>query len=86
MISTNLYLFAKKIHRFLVILISTIGILMAGTGTLLKFTVISEKLSFVDMEQVRLIHNNLSPYFTAVFLGMLITGLIMYFYPMLKNK
>ena len=86
MISTNLYLFAKKIHRFLVLLISTIGILMAGTGTLLKFTVISEKLSFVDMEQIRLIHNNLSPYFAVVFLGMLITGLIMYLFPMLKNK
>jgi len=59
---------------------------MAGTGTLLKFTVISEKLSFVDMEQIRLIHNNLSPYFAVVFLGMLITGLIMYFFPMLRNK
>ena len=86
MISTNLYLFAKKIHRFLVILISTIGILMAGTGTFLKFIIISEKLSFVDMEQIRLIHNNLSPYFAVVFLGMLITGLIMYFFPMLRNK
>ena len=86
MISTNLYLLAKKIHRFLVIIISVIGLLMAGTGTLLKYTFISKKLTFIDLGLIRSFHNNLSPYFAVVFLGMLITGLVMYLFPMLKNK
>lgn len=86
MISTNLYLLAKKIHRFLVIIISVIGLLMAGTGTLLKYTFISKKLTFIDLGLIRSFHNNLSPYFVVVFLGMLITGLVMYLFPMLKNK
>ncbi len=86
MISTNLYLLAKKIHRFLVIIISVIGLLMAGTGTLLKYTFISKKLTFIDLGLIRSFHNNLSPYFVVVFLGMLITGLAMYLFPMLKNK
>jgi len=86
MISTNLYLFAKKIHRFLVILISTIGVLMAITGMVLKYTFIATKFTLIDLGLVRFIHNSLSPIFFIVFLGMLITGLIMYFYPMLRNK
>ena len=81
MVSANMFLLSKKIHRFLVIIISVIGILMIGTGILLKY-----KPDFIDMGLVRLIHNNLSPYFVVVFLGMLITGLVMYIFPMLKNK
>ena len=86
MISANLFLLSKKIHRFLVIIIATIGVLMAGTGILLKYTIISKKLTFIDLGLIRSLHNNLSPYFAVVFLGMLITGLIMYLFPMLKNK
>ena len=86
MMSTNLYLLAKKIHRLLVLIIAVIGVLMAGTGILLKYTFISKKLIFIDLGLIRSLHNNLSPYFAVVFLGMLITGLVMYLFPMLKNK
>ncbi|MEK7597208.1 MAG: hypothetical protein AAB441_01025 [Patescibacteria group bacterium] len=86
MISINLYVSSRKIHRFLVLIISVIGLLMAGTGTLLKYTFISKKLTFIDLGLIRSFHNNLSPYFVVVFLGMLITGLAMYLFPMLKNK
>ena len=81
-----MFLLSKKIHRFLVIIIATIGVLMAGTGILLKYTIISKKLTFIDLGLIRSLHNNLSPYFAVVFLGMLITGLVMYLFPMLKNK
>lgn len=83
---TNLYILSRKIHRIMVLIISVIGLLIAGTGILLKYTFISEKLSFIDLGLIRFLHNNLSPYFAIVFLGMLITGLFMYLYPMLRNK
>ncbi|VVA43985.1 conserved hypothetical protein [Candidatus Roizmanbacteria bacterium] len=83
---TNLYLLSRKIHRLLVLIIAVIGVLMAGTGTLLKYTFISEKLTFIDLGLIRFLHNNLSPYFAIVFLGMLITGLFMYIFPFTRNK
>lgn len=86
MVSTNLYLLAKKIHRLLVIIILIIGLVMAGTGILLKYYFISEKLTFIDLGVVRSLHNNLSPYFAVIFLGMMITGIIMYLYPLTRNK
>jgi len=86
MISTNLYLLAKKIHRMIVLIIIVVGLLMAGTGTLLKYSFVSEKLTFIDLGLIRFLHNNLSPVFSIVFLGMLITGFIMYLFPMLRNK
>ncbi|VVA44469.1 conserved hypothetical protein [Candidatus Roizmanbacteria bacterium] len=86
MMSTSLYLLAKKIHRLLVLIIAVIGVLMAVTGTLLKYTLISKKLTFIDLGLMRSLHNNLSPYFAVVFLGMLITGLIMYLYLLIPKK
>ncbi|EKE14875.1 MAG: hypothetical protein ACD_12C00259G0005 [uncultured bacterium] len=86
MISTNLFLFSKKIHRFLVIFIAIIGIIMSVTGILLKYTFIAAKFTFIDLELIRFIHNNLSPIFALVFLGMLITGLIMYIFPLIRKN
>lgn len=83
---TNLYILSRKIHRILVLIISVIGILMAGTGILLKYTFIAIKFTFIDLGLIKFIHSNLSPYFAIVFFGMLITGLFMYLYPMLRNK
>lgn len=82
----KLYLLSKKIHRILVLIISVIGILMAITGIILKYTFIATKFTFVDLGSVRFVHNNLSPVFSIVFLGMLATGLIMYLFPVLRNK
>lgn len=86
MISTNLFLLSKKIHRFLVFIIAIIGIIMAGTGILLKYTFIVTKLSFIDLRLIRFMHNNLSPVFTIVFLVMLVTGLLMYLFSSLRDK
>jgi len=83
---TNLYLFSKKIHRILVLIIFVIGILMGITGIFLKYSFIAAKFTFMDLGLMRYIHNNLSPYFFIVFLGMLITGLVMYIFPLTRNK
>jgi len=85
-IMTNLYILSRKVHRILVLVISVVGLLMAITGILLKYTFFATKFNFIDLGLVRYIHNNLSPYFTIAFFGMIITGLILYFFPFVKNK
>ena len=82
----NLYVLSRKIHRILVLIISVIGLLMAGTGIMLKYTFISERLTFIDLGLIRFLHNNLSPYFAIVFFAMFITGLFMYLFPLLQKK
>ena len=86
MMMTNLYILSRKIHRLLVLIILVIGLLMAGTGMALKYTFLSSSLPFVDLGFVRYLHNVLSPFFAIVFLGMLITGIYMYIFPLLRKK
>lgn len=83
---TNLYILSRKFHRILVLIISVVGLLIAITGTLLKYTFIATKFTFIDLSLIRYIHNNLSPYFTIAFLGMIITGIFMYIFTFPKNK
>lgn len=81
----NPYLLSRKIHRILVLIISVVGLLMALTGMLLKYTLIATKFTFIDLDLIRYIHNNLSPIFSFVFLGMLVTGLFMYIFTLPKK-
>lgn len=83
---TNIYIFSRKVHRVLIIMISVIGLLMAMTGMLLKYTFIATKFAFVDLGLVRYLHNNFSPIFSIVFLCMLLTGLIMYLFPLIHKN
>jgi len=79
---TNTFVFMKKVHRYLVLGILVLGLAMAITGLLLKFPVIAaDYLTFVDQEYIRFLHNNLSTYFSVVFVLMIFTGIWMYFYP-----
>lgn len=82
----NLYVLSRKIHRILVLIISVVGIIMGLTGILLKYTFVATKFTFIDLGLIRFIHNNLSPIFSIVFMGMLITGLFMYIYPLTRKK
>ena len=82
----KLYLFSKTIHRILIIIMSVIGIFMSITGILLKYTFLATKFSFIDLGQVRYIHNNLSPAFSIIFFMMALTGIIMYIFPLIRNK
>ncbi len=75
------YLFCRKIHRIFVLTIVVLTIIMAGTGSLLKYSSFASKISFIDLGLVRYLHNNLSPWFTLALVIMTLTGLVMYFYP-----
>ena len=81
----KLYLFSKKIHRILVIVIITLGIIMSVTGTTLKYPFFA-RLFNLDLGLIRQLHNNLSPFFVVVLLLMSLTGLMMYSYPLLRKR
>jgi len=83
---TNLYILSRNVHRILFLIISVVGLLMVLTGMLLKYTFIATKFTFIDLGLVRYIHNNLSPAFSIIFSLMAITGIIMYIFPLTRNK
>jgi uncharacterized iron-regulated membrane protein len=83
----NLYQFSRKIHRYLVIIIISLGLLMTISGSLMKYPKIaSEYITFINMGYIRYLHNQLSTYFGIVLFLMTLTGAWMYFYPIWKQK
>jgi hypothetical protein len=78
----KLYLYSKKIHRLLVLVITAMTIVMAGTGIVLE-----DPSSYpgLDLGLVRYVHNKMSISFTVVLAIMTITGLYMYFFPVLNR-
>jgi hypothetical protein len=78
---TKLYLVAKSIHRYLVIIITVLTILMAGTGIAIKYNV-----GIFDLPLTRYIHNNLSVVFTVALILMMLSGIIMYVFPLIRNR
>ncbi len=76
-----LYL-SRKIHRLLVLIISVLILIMAGTGTLLKYqSFVSNNFPSIDLGAVRYLHGNLSLFFIIVLILMAASGLILYFLP-----
>lgn len=83
----QLFVLSKKIHKLLLLVIVTLGLIMMITGTMLKYTFIHTKLfSFIDLGYVRYLHNNLSTFFSLALGLMMLTGLGMYFLPTLMRK
>lgn len=83
----NMYLISKKIHRLIALLTAMFILLMAGTGIMLKYSsFISTKFSFINLSLVRYLHNQLSPWFAIALATMMITGLCMYFYPLMRRE
>ena len=83
----KLYLFAKQIHRLLIILITGLGAVMAGTGLMLKYP--SRAVRFLpglDLGLVRFIHSTLSTAFAIVLALMMLTGLVMYLVPWMQKR
>lgn len=81
----NSYITFRKLHRVLVLVMIVATLVMSTTGTLLKYPKISNFLS-VDLIFVRTIHNTASPFFGAVLLLMMLSGSVMYFYPILSKR
>lgn len=73
------YLKSRKIHRFLAVFAVVFGLLMSVTGAVLKYGLPSQR-------QARILHNAMSPLFTLLLLGMIITGLFIFLFPYLKKK
>ena len=82
---TKLYLWTKEIHRLFIYLTSFLIFIMSITGMLLKFSIF-KSLSLLDLGLVRSLHNDFSIYF-AISLGiMMITGIYMYLFPILRRS
>lgn len=79
----KLYLLAKKIHRFLVLIITALAFVMAGTGAMMGF---SWAPFGMNLAKARYVHNQLSVVFTIVLALMVITGIAMYLLPYLIGK
>ena len=80
--TTDMFLLIKKIHRALVWIIITLGLVMGGTGLLLKFPAFADSyFSFFVPVQIRYLHNQISVYFSIALALMMITGIWMYIYP-----
>ncbi|MDO8610702.1 MAG: hypothetical protein Q7R95_09220 [bacterium] len=83
---TKLYLLSRKIHRILVVIITLLTLLMAGTGLLLKYTFIAASIGITNLSLLRSLHNNLSPFFTIALILMILTGLCMYLFPVINKS
>ncbi|OGV96359.1 hypothetical protein A2W24_04470 [Microgenomates group bacterium RBG_16_45_19] len=78
-----MYLKAKKLHRFLALLIVVLALIMMVTGSIMKFPLL---FPFVDPLAARRLHNTLSPFFSLALFFMAASGLTMYFYPLYLKK
>ncbi len=82
---TKIYLLSRKIHRFFTLITLTLTLIMAGTGTLIKFPQLAEALK-VNSGMVRYVHGNISVVFTISLFLMAATGTFMYFWPWIIKK
>lgn len=83
----KLYLFAKQIHRLLVIFITGLGATMAGTGMMLKYPGSATRfLPGLDLGLVRFVHSTMSTAFALALVFMILTGLVMYIVPWIQKR
>jgi len=80
--NSQLFLFFKKVHRYLVMLIIMTGLVMIITGIMLY---LGQFLIF-DSYTVGWIHNNISIFFAVILLIMMITGFYLFIFPYLPVK
>jgi hypothetical protein len=78
----KLSIWSRKIHRYLVILISVIGLVMMVTGFKMKQATEGVIVfPFFDSTATRTLHNQLSTLFAIVLGIMMLTGLFLFLYP-----
>lgn len=81
----NIYLTFRKLHRLLVLVISTSALLMSLTGMVMKYPMITNVIP-LDLMMVRNLHNIASPFFGVVLVLMMVSGVVMYFYPIITRR
>lgn len=78
---TSLYILSRRFHRYLVLIILGLTLVMAGTGLFLRYPSWSVWLpAWLDMGKVRYLHGQVSTYFAIALIIMVITGSYMYFH------
>lgn len=82
----QLYIYARMMHRLLVLVMVVLTLIMAITGSMMKYPLAVRLIFFLDPVFARYIHNMISPFFSFALLGMAATGLYMYFYPMIRRN
>ena len=80
-----MYLWSKKIHRILVLVIIVVSGIMAFTGIVMKYPEIARIFPVIDELLMRYIHNQASVIFSIVLVCMIITGGYMYLFPLLRK-
>ena len=71
----KLYIFSKKIHRLLALIVAILASIMTVTGLSMKYG------WFLDPITARVIHNLFSLYFVIALVPMGLTGLVMFVFP-----
>lgn len=78
---TNLYTLSRTLHRYLVLIMLGLLLVMAGTGLILRYPSWFGWLpAWLDAGRVRFLHSNVSTYFAIVVIVMALTGAYMYFH------
>ncbi|MFA5126808.1 MAG: hypothetical protein WC465_02280 [Patescibacteria group bacterium] len=77
----NIYLISRKVHRYLTLVTACSGLIMMITGLILKYP---HLFDFLNFSLAQYLHNQMSIIFGILLLGMAISGLIMYFLPIIK--
>ncbi len=85
MISKTLYIYSRKLHRIILLAVSTLILIMGVTGLAMKYPQFSQVLH-LDLGMLRYIHNQLSLLFVIVLGAMMLTGLYLYFYPIYLKR
>ncbi len=57
-----------------------------GTGLILKYAFIVTKFQFLDLGLMRYLHNIFSVFFSIALSLMIVTGLLLYFLPLLIRR
>jgi hypothetical protein len=82
----KLAILARKIHRFLVLFVVVLGLIMMTTGLTLHEAEEGRQLfSFLDIGTARMIHSSISIIFSGLLSLMIVTGLYLFLYPWLQK-
>ncbi len=75
--------YARRVHRFVLLLVVILGLVQMITGLTLRYPL---ALPMIDQEQARLLHFQTALYFSVVFGLQMITGVIMYVAPWVVKR
>jgi len=78
---TNLYTLSRKLHRYLVLIILGLLLVMAGTGAVMRYPRWFLWLpSWLGTARLRYLHGQVSTFFAIALVIMALTGAYMYFH------